>query len=216
MTWIEPTRRLAFSPRFTYEGRYGASVVALVLGGYLFLNANLAQLVLGLSGFSSFPPEQVLILLTQYLFAVAVILFGLAVAPAEIGRRVIAVVAVLVLLILWTATFGARLTGSVPLPFASGFVAAPTFIVPLALVLGWLIVRERPGLGYLVLLLSLIGGAVPFALVLNAAPAGITQLAAAPLALVLGVGMAWIARAIAAAYGARRARDEYVDVPPPA
>lgn len=217
MTWTEPTRRLTFSPRFAYEGHYGASVVALILGGYLFLNTNLSQLAIGLAGMASYPAEQVAIFLLQFVFAIVVILFGLAVAPATPARRGAAVVATLVLIILWTVMFSARITGaSGPLPTATGFIASPAFIVPLAVVLGWLIVRERPGITYLVLLLSLIGGAVPFALVLNGASVIVYQLLTAPLVAVLGVGMAWIARAIHAAYGSRRAADPYVDAPPAA
>ena len=85
MTWIEPTRRLAFAPPFTYEGRYGASVVSLVLGGYLFLNANLGQLALGLSGFGSFPPEQVAIFALQFarMFGARVIGTSSSTAKAE-------------------------------------------------------------------------------------------------------------------------------------
>lgn len=214
MTWTEPTRRLTFSPRFTYEGHYGASVVALILGGYLFLNTNLSQLAIGLAGVASYPAEQVAIFLLQFVFAIVVILFGLAVAPATPARRGAAVVAALILIILWTVMFSARITGaSGPLPTATGFIASPAFIVPLAVVLGWLIVRERPGITYLVLLLSLVGGAVPFALVLNGASVIVYQLLTAPLVAVLGVGMAWIARAIHAAYGSRRAADPYVEPP---
>lgn len=214
MTWTEPTRRLTFSPRFTYEGHYGASAVALILGGYLFLNTNLSQLAIGLAGVASYPAEQVAIFLLQFVFAIVVILFGLAVAPATPARRGAAVVAALILIILWTVMFSARITGaSGPLPTATGFIASPAFIVPLAVVLGWLIVRERPGITYLVLLLSLIGGAVPFALVLNGASVIVYQLLTAPLVAVLGVGMAWIARAIHAAYGSRRAADPYVEPP---
>jgi hypothetical protein len=203
MIWTEPTRRLSFSPRFTYEGHYGAAIVALILGAYLFLNTNLSQLAIGLAGVASFPPEQVAVFLLQYVFAIVVILFGLAV--------------VLVLIILWTLLFSARITGTAgPVPTATGFIASPAFIVPLALVLGWLIVRERPGITYLVLLLSVIGGAIPFSLVLNAMPVIVTQLVTTPLVAVLGVGMAWIARAIHGAYGTRRAADPYVDAPPAA
>lgn len=216
MTWTEPTRRLTFSPRFTYEGRYGASLVALVLGGYLLLNTNLAPLVIALAGRGSLLPEEVAFFLLQTMFAVAVIVFALAVAPASSGRRVIAVVVVLVLIVVWAIVYTARFTGAAgPFPMASGFVASPAFIVPLATVTGWLIVRERPGISYLALLISLIGGAIPFLLVLNAVPLIFGQLVHAPLAAVLGVSMAWIARVIAGAYGNIRANDEYVDPPPP-
>jgi hypothetical protein len=172
MTFVEPTRRLTYSPRFTYDGRYGASLVAVLLGGYLILSANLSPLALALGGVSSIPPEQTAYLFLQYAFAVAVLLFGLAVAPGTTGRRVIAAVVALVLLVLWTILFSARLTGAAgPLPFATGFFTAPSLIVPLAGATGWLIVRERPAISYLALLLAFLGGLIPFLLVLNAAPA---------------------------------------------
>ena len=119
VTWVEPTRRLSFSPRFTYDGRYGAALVSVVLGGYLLLTANISQLVLALGGVGAYPAEQVVLFLTQYLIAVAVLVFGLAIAPATSGRRVIAIVVVLVLLVVWTMIVAARVTGAAgPLPFA--------------------------------------------------------------------------------------------------
>jgi hypothetical protein len=213
--FVEPTRRYAYSPRITYEGRYGASLVAMVLGGYLLVVSNVSQLAIGLAGLASYPPEQTALFLMQYLFAIAVIVFGLAVAPGALGRRVIAIVVVLVLILIWTLIFTARLTGSVPLPYASGFITAPSFIAALALPAGWLIVRERPGVSYLFLLASLFAGLVPFLFVLAAAPAGVTQWTMPPLALIVGVGIAWAARAIAALVQTRHARSGLVDPPLP-
>ncbi|HWM33597.1 MAG TPA: hypothetical protein VNR36_05105 [Pseudolysinimonas sp.] len=215
MTFVEPTRRLPYSARFSYDGRYGAALVAVLLGGYLLLSADVARLALGLAGVIAFPPEQTIVLLLQYLFAIAVIVFGFAVSPAASGRRIIAIVLVLVLLVIWTMLYVARLTGSAaPLPFASGFLTAPSFIVPLALSTGWLIVRERPAITYPLLILSLFGGVVPFLMVLAAQPSAAMQLVQAPLALALGVGIAWLARLIAGAVQAARDRSGYVEAPP--
>lgn len=215
-TFIEPTRRFAVSPRFTYEGRYGASVVAMLLGGYLLLNSNLTQLAIGISGVASFPPEQTAIFLLQFLFAVVVVLFGLAVAPGATGRRVIAAVVVLVLILLWTMLYTARISGAGgPLPFFAGFFTAPSFIVSLALPAGWLIVRERPGLTFLFLILSVLGGLIPFLFVLGSAPSFVMQLLLAPLALVLGVGIAWLARLAAGGIQNMRARSPYEEPPAP-
>jgi hypothetical protein len=214
VAWVEPTRRLPFSPRFTYDGRYGAALVSVVLGGYLLLTANVSQLALALGGVGAYPAEQVVLFLTQYLFAVAVLVFGLAVAPATSGRRIIAIVVVLVLLLIWTMMVAARVTGAAgPLPFASGFVVATSFIVPLVTATGWLIVRERPGISYLLLLLTLIGGALPLFFTLNALPSTFTYLVAMPLAAVLGAGIAWGARAIAAGTQRMHSHDDLVDPP---
>jgi hypothetical protein len=214
--FVEPTRRYGYSPRITYEGRYGASVVALVLGGYLLVVSNVSQLAIGLAGLATYPPEQTALFFLQYLFTVAVIVFGLAVAPGALGRRVIAVVVVLVLILIWTVIFTARLTGSVPLPYASGFITSPSFIVALALPAGWLIVRERPGVTFLFLLASVFAGLVPFLFVLAAAPAAMVQFTVAPIALIVGAGIAWAARAVAALVQSRHAHSPLVDPPLPA
>jgi len=214
VSWVEPTRRLPFSPRFTYDGRYGAALVSVVLGGYLLLTSNVSQIVLAASGVGAYPADQVVLFLTQYLIAIAVLVFGLAVAPATSGRRVIAIVMVLVLLVVWTMLVGARVTGAAgPLPFASGFVVATSFIVPLVTATGWLIVRERPGISYLLLLLTLIGGALPFFLALNSIGSTISYLVAIPLTVVLGAGIAWLARAIAAGTQRMHVHDGLVDPP---
>jgi len=214
VAWVEPTRRLQFSPRFTYDGRYGAALVSVVLGGYLLLTANVSQLVLAIGGVGAYPAEQFVLFLTQYLIAVAVLLFGLAVAPATSGRRVIAIVVVLMLLVVWTMIVAARVTGATgPLPFATGFVVATSFIVPLVTATGWLIVRERPAISYLLLLLTLIGGALPFFLTLNAVPSTVSYLVALPLTVVLGAGIAWLARAIAVATQRMHLHDGLVDPP---
>jgi len=214
VTWVEPTRRLQFSRRFTYDGRYGAALVSVVLGGYLLLTANVSQLVLAVTGMGAIPTEQVVLLVTQYLIAVAVLVFGLAIVPATSGRRVIAIVLVLVLLVVWTMLVGARVTGaSGPLPFATGFVTASSFIVPLVAAAGWLIVRERPAVSYLLLLLTLIGGALPFFFVLNGISSTASYLMALPLAAVLGAGIAWLARAIAAGTQRMHLGDGLVDQP---
>lgn len=214
VTWVEPTRRLQFSRRFTYDGRYGAALVSVVLGGYLLLSANVSQLVLTATGIGAYPAEQVILFLIQYLIAVAVIVFGLAVVPATSGRRIIAIVLVLVLLVVWTMLVAARVTGATgPLPFASGFVTAASFIVPLVAATGWLIVRERPAVSYLLLLLTLLGGALPFFFALNGMSSTASHLVAMPLAAVLGAGIAWLARAIAAGTQRMHSHDDLVDPP---
>jgi hypothetical protein len=214
VAWVEPTRRLPFSPRFTYDGRYGAALVAVVLGGYLLLTANVSQLVLAIGGVGAYPAEQLVLFLTQYLIAVTVLLFGLAIAPATSGRRVIAIVVVLMLLVVWTTIVAARVSGATgPLPFATGFVVATSFIVPLVTATGWLIVRERPAISYLLLLLTVIGGALPFLMTLNAMPPGVSFLVAIPLTAVLGAGIAWLARAIAVGTQRMHLHDGLVDPP---
>ena len=199
-SWTEPTRRLTFSPRVRYEGRYGASLVALVLGGYLLLNTNPAQVASGVSGIAALPLDLTVLLAWQFSFAVLVIVFGLAIAPATAARRVAAILIVVVLIVLWAVLTGARVTGTLgPTPPLAGVITTASFITPLVIALGWLIVRERPGLSYLLLVLALIGGVIPFFAVLQATSIATLQVLQPLLTLVLGVGIAWLARVIAGA-----------------
>jgi hypothetical protein len=105
-----------------------------------------------------------------------------------------------VLIVLWAGLTGARVTGTFgPTPTLAGVITTSSFITPLVIALGWLIVRERPGLSYLLLVLALIGGVIPFFAVLQATSIATLQVLQPLLTLVLGVGIAWLARLIAGA-----------------
>jgi hypothetical protein len=196
--FTEPTRRLTFAPPFTYDARYGASLVAVLLGTYLLLNANVSQVTMALSGLGGMPPTVTALLVTQLVFAALVLLAGVFMHPATSSRRLVAGAIVLVGLILWTALSGARITGAIRLPQLSSVVLVPSFAVIVLATAAWLIVRERPGVTYLLLILTLVGGIIPNALVMANVDSGTSQLTAVPIAAVLGMGIAWLARAIAA------------------
>jgi hypothetical protein len=196
--FTEPTRRLDFPPPFTYDARYGASLVAVLLGSYLLLHANVSQIALAVSGLGGLPGTVAALLISQLVFAILVLAAGVAIHPTTGARRVAAAAVVVVGLILWVVLSGSRITGALHLPPVSVVVLAPSFAVPVIATAGWLIVRERPAVTYLLLILILAGGVIPSAFVIAAVDSGTAQLAAAPIAAVFGVGVAWLARAIAA------------------
>jgi hypothetical protein len=196
--FIEPTRRLTFAPPFTYDARYGASLVAVLLGTYLLLNSNVSQIAVALSGLAAMPQTVTALLVSQLVFAALVLLAGILIHPATPARRLAAGAVVLVGLILWVVISGARVTGTVRLPPLSMVIFAPSFAITLLAVAAWLIVRERHGASYLLLILTLAGGFIPYALVMSGVDSGTNGLAVTPIAAVLGVGIAWLARAITA------------------
>jgi hypothetical protein len=196
--FTEPTRRLSFTPPFTYDARYGASLVAVLLGSYLLLNANVSQVALALSGLGGLPANVTALLVTQLVFAGMVLVAGFLIHPATGARRVAAAAIVLVGLILWIVLTSARITGAAQLPALSIVVIAPSFAVTVLATAGWLIVRERPAATYLLLIVILAGGFIPYAMVMASVDSGTSLLAVTPLAAVLGIGVAWLARAIAA------------------
>lgn len=198
--FTEPTRRLTFAPPFTYDARYGASLVAVLLGSYLLLNANVSQVALALSGLGGLPANVTALLVAQLVFAVIVLVVGFLIHPSTPIRRLAAGAIVLIGLVLWIVLSGARITGAVSLPPLSIVVLAPSFAVTALATAGWLIVRERPAVSYLLLIAILIGGVIPYAMVMAAVDSGTSLLAVTPIAAVLGIGVAWVARAIAAGF----------------
>jgi hypothetical protein len=195
--FTEPTRRLTFAPPFTYDARYGASLVAILLGSYLLLGANVSQVALALSGLGGLPANVIAVLVSQLVFAVLVLVAGFLIHPATSARRLTAAVIVLAGLVVWIVLTSGRITGSIPMPPLSIVILAPSFAVTVLATAGWLIVRERPAPTYLLLILILVGGVIPYALVMAAVDSGTSLLAVTPIAAVLGIGVAWLARAIA-------------------
>ena len=143
--FIEPTRRLTFAPPFTYDARYGASLVAVLLGSYLLLNTSVSQIAVALAGLGAMPQTVTALLVTQLVFAGLVLLAGILIHPATPARRLAAGAVVLVGLILWVVLSGVRVTGAVRLPPLSIVILAPSFVITLLAVAAWLIVRERHG-----------------------------------------------------------------------
>lgn len=196
--FTEPTRRLNFAAPFTYDARYGASLVAVLMGSYLLLNANVSQVGMALTGLGGMPPTVVVLLVVQLVFAVLVLIAGLLVHPTTPTRRLVATAVVLVGVVLWFVVSTGRLTGDVRLPPLSLVFVTPAFAVTVLATAAWLIVRERPGVTYLLLILTVVGGLIPYALVMANVDSGTNQLAVTPIAAILGIGIAWLARAIAA------------------
>jgi hypothetical protein len=198
--FTEPTRRLSFAAPFTYDARYGASLVAVLLGSYLLLNANVSQVAVALAGLASMPPTVTALLMLQFVFAGLVLVAGVLIHPATPTRRLIAAAVIVIGLVLWFVLSSARITGALRLPPLSLAVLAPSFAVTVIATAVWLIVRERPGVSYLLLILVLAGGFIPYALVMANVDSGTSQLAVTPIAAILGIGIAWLARAIAGGF----------------
>lgn len=213
--FTEPTRRLTFTPPFSYDGRYGASLVAFLLGSYLLLNANVSQVGTALSGLGGLPPTVIAVLVLQLLFAALVLIAGIVIHPTTPTRRLVAAAVVVIGLVLWFIVTTARLTGDLRLPPLSIVLVAPSFAVTVIATAAWLIVRERPGVTYLLLILTIVGGLIPFALVMANVDSGTSQMVIIPIAAIIGIGIAWLARAIAAGLS-RGAAISTAPVPPAA
>jgi len=184
----------------TLSARYGASLVTLLFAVYLQINNNFAQFVQSVSLHSGMGADITALLGFQFFFVVSCFVAAFLMAPTTLPRRLIAAGAAVVLLVIWAVFFAGRITGSITLPggpFLSTVFVSSAYVGALVAVLGWLIVRERPGLSYLVVLLMPLIGVVSWFLLRAAAPAGVTLIVTTLVTAIIGVGAAWAARGLA-------------------
>lgn len=176
--------------------RWFLTLVTVTLGGYLLvlsLSGQVTQILSGSELGLSFGASFGVLLVLQLLFALAVVLLGLFFAPTTLARRGVAgaiIVGVVVIVALAQA-----------LRFAVGFGAATTFIgfsfgdpfVMLSLALGaaWLVVRNRPGLAYVLLTLVILTGLVRWGLLYAGVDSATSQLIALLLSAAVTVAIGW-------------------------
>jgi hypothetical protein len=179
-------------------GRYGAALVATLLGGYLMATQGIGQFVQA-TAFGAAPPELAALLLSRFLFGVVVLVAGFLIAPTVLWRRLTAAGIAILLTALSSVLFAGRLTGDVRLPMESAIFLHPAFVATLAATAGWLLVRDRHPLTFLLLLLTVVVGVVPQQFALQGLPGAASELTVVPLAAVVGVGIAWAAAGISRA-----------------
>jgi hypothetical protein len=188
------------SPAARDGARYGMSLVATLFGAYLLINGSYTQFVsVVLLGHQA---ELAPLLLSQFLFSVIVLVFGALVAPASIARRVVAAAIEIVAILIFAVFQPVYLSGGGPnlgragIWFSGGFLT-PVFLVTLAAAAAWLVLRARPGWTPLFLLATLIIPFVSVGLVFAGVGSTTTPMILNTLCTVIGVGIAWLARAVA-------------------
>ncbi|CAN5216695.1 hypothetical protein BH11ACT3_BH11ACT3_24030 [soil metagenome] len=198
--WQEPTRRHPFVGRFDYSGRYAASLVTLLFAVYLQINTSFSQLVQAVAFNAGFGADITLLFVGQFVFTIACFVVAFLIAPATMARRALAAGLAVVILVVWALLFAGRLTGDIRLPGNNpiGFILTNQAGAGLfAALLGWLIVRERPALSYLVLIPIVLIGIVGYATVFAGVSSGITIMVTTVLTVIIGVAAAWGARGLA-------------------
>lgn len=205
-----PEGRAPLTPRAEHRRgvRYGSSLACVVLGVYLVMQWSPSALMY------SAPAALVLQTVAQLGLAIAVLLIGLALAPTSVARAAIAVVLAVGLLVIVTALFYLRLTGSflLPVPVLWSVLIPGTAALGSGL-LGWLIVRRRHPLTYVLVLGALLPGVVRHLLLMGGAEPGVIWFSDLVTAFVVGVGGAWIAAGISHVLGRRTSAPA---TPPPA
>lgn len=197
------------APAYTHEtpaprpGRTLAGAIAVFLGGYLLLlsfSSPLATVVAGmLSGvtgrpMSYFTPEMGLLHVSQFLFAVVVVIAGLVLSVGSAAGRLVGAIVVTVGGIVTLLLLALRIVGISPfptgrdaIPFQAVF-GNPWFAVVLLVGIAWLLTR-RAKLGWLVLLATLVLVPIPIALTIAGADAALVQIVMILLSGLVGAGI---------------------------
>lgn len=184
-----PSTALQQTHRWNAASRYGASLVAIVLGAYLVMRAPLNVMWLQ-------PPSDTEVVgnfVLEFVVAGAVLLGGVSLAPVSVGRRLIAA-AVVVACLAFHVVGSATATISTP-----PFLMYASFAVTLGGLAGaaaWLIVRGR---SWPTLVLLLVFAVLP-RLAERLSYTGWSGVVREDLLLVtsgaIGIGVAWAAAAV--------------------
>ncbi len=188
--------------------RYGVALGLVLAAGSLSITTDFTGF-LQQTKFAGSASVSVLGVL-QFLLILALYVAAMIVMPVSADRRLAAVTIVSVLLLLW-ATFGIeRSVGNIREPVAFWFfVLDQGFVTLLVSLGGWLIVRGRPPLAFIVLLLAIIPPVIARALDDASVTSGAYALVMEGIVVLAGLaggGIAWAIDAIV-----RRRRGEAVE-----
>ena len=170
--------------------RYGISLACVVLGVYLLLQWQLGPLL----SMGVVSPLLVLQVLLMLAIGVLVLAGGLAIAPASPLRTEPMVLLALVVVPLAAAVLYFRITGALPgRPVWLWNLITPGTAALAVAILGWLVVRGRPALSYVLVIVALLPAVVRFGLLLAGVESSFIWFTDLALSFVAGVGAAWLA-----------------------
>lgn len=185
---------LSTSAEYRRGVRYGISLTAVLFGVYLVLQWNPGPLLT----FGSSPPLLMAQSLFQLSIAVLLAAVGLAVAPASPARTLPMALLVLVLVPLSALALYLRMTGWLPpMPVWLWNLMSPGTVALGTALLGWLVVRSRPVLTYVLVLGALLPALGRFAVLIAGAETSLVWYTDLLLSAVVGVGAAWVAALVA-------------------
>jgi len=197
----------------TEAGRYGASLVAFIVGGYLLVSVNvgfISQIFRGTVG-----PE----VFTPFAIALFVAVAAIVLHPASGTLRAIAVmlvvIGVVLLLIYLLSHYGGTFTfGRDLAPFTQIVLRWDAVVITL-LTAAWLIVRRSNPVSFVFLPLTVLIGLVGYFLLLQGVPAIVANNITMFVGLIVALGIVWIAAALSRGRraGTGRPQPSYTPVP---
>jgi hypothetical protein len=180
--------------RFDRNARYGAALVGVLFAGYLNIATDFSAFIQAANYAGALGTDVPAVDFVEFVLILGIYLAAFIIMPASGARRLGAVTLACVVLLLWATIGIERGIGNIDQP-----VALWTFVVNQGLMTlivslgGWLLVRGRHPLAFIVLLLALIPPIVSRILVDVAVTSGVYTLVTEAVVVVLGIGGAWLA-----------------------
>lgn len=184
------------SPSLTFDrsARYGAAIVAMLVGGYLGVATDFSAIVQSEVYAGTIGSDAPIVSVVQFVLVLGAMLSAVVLLPTSPWRRLGAFTLVSVVLLLW-ATFGLQhAAGNVVHPVTFWrFVLDQGFIVLVASVGGWVVARGRSPWSWSVVVLAIVPALITPLLVENSFPSGAIALISQATVAVVGLGAVWIA-----------------------
>lgn len=179
---------------FDRSARYGAAIVAMLVGGYLGVATDFSSIVQSEVYAGTIASDAPLQSLVQFLLVLGSMLTAVILLPTSGWRRLGAVTLVCVVLLMWV-TFGLQhAAGNVVHPVTFWrFVLDQGGVVLVAAVGGWVIARGRHPWTWTVNVLAVIPALITPVLVEHSFPSSAIALISQATVAVVGLGAVWLA-----------------------
>ncbi len=180
--------------RFDRNARYGAAIVGVMFAAYLNIATDFSAFIQAANYAGALGTDVPTVDFVQFVLIVGIYLATFIIVPASGTRRLGAVTLTCVVLFLWATIGIERGVGNItePVEFWS-FIVNQGWVTLIVALGGWLIVRGRHPVAFVVLLLALVPPVISRILVDVAVTSGIYALVTQAMVIVFGIGGAWLA-----------------------
>lgn len=192
--------------RFDRNARYGAAMVGVMFAAYLNIATDFSAFIEAANYAGELGTDVPIVDFLQFLVILGLYITSFVLMPTTGARRLGAVTLACVVLLLWATIGIERGIGNINEPVAFWtFVVNQGLITLLVALGGWLLVRGRHPLAFIVLLIVVIPPIVSRILVDVSATSGSYTLVTEAMVIVFGIGGAWLAALIDRLVRRRRA-----------
>ncbi|GAA3204220.1 hypothetical protein [Microbacterium terregens] len=183
--------------RFDRNARYGAALVGVLFAGFLNIATDFSAFIQAANYAGALGTDVPAVDFAEFVLILGIYITAFVLMPASGARRLGAVTLACVVLLLWATIGIERGIGNIDHPVAFWTFVVNQGLITLVVALGgWLLVRGRHPVAFIVLLLAVIPPIVSRILVDASATSGAYTLVSDAMVIVFGIGGAWLAALI--------------------